>query len=511
MSAAVERGTTGSSPGSEDLPRSGGEAPTSASVRPGLLARNMAWLTGGEVASRLIAFAVAVYLARVLGAEGFGTVGAALAFVTYFSIVVNAGLDPCATREAARGPSDIPELLSGIVSLRLAIALLMYGALAAAVGLLPADAVGRPDLALVFGASLFAAAIDSAWALRGKDEMRTVAMGLLIRHVVYAVGIFLFVRAPRPMLVAVPIVHVVAELVARAIYLGRLRSDHGRLTVPVDRERQWAMVRESVPVGVGKALRLVFYQGDVLLLIWLATAAQAGQFLASFKIVLALAALGLVCQENAFPTLSRLMEDERDDALAFQSRITRYVLVFGVPTAVGGAYLSEPVVRLLFGASYAPSAPVLATALFAVPVLAVSAGFQNQFVAEGRSRIVMFSEGVGVLLHLGLAAWWIPAAGALGAARANIAGRMGVLLLLLALSLRREGRRVVPGRLLPLAGAAGGMALTMEMAAASPFVVRAVAGAAAYVLLALVLGAVKPREFRELRRILRGQLTSDVS
>lgn len=84
---------------------------------------------------------VVVYRSRVLGAEGFGMVGAALAFVTYFAIVVNAGLDPCATREVARRPREVQELLSGIVRFR---------------------ARGRPDLALLFGGGLFAAALDSA-------------------------------------------------------------------------------------------------------------------------------------------------------------------------------------------------------------------------------------------------------------------------------------------------------------------------------------------------------------
>lgn len=422
-------------PGSEWYPHV-----TQSTLRPGLLARNAVWLVGGEVVGRLIALGVAVYLARVLGAEGYGRIGAALAFVSYLIIVMNAGLDPHGSREVARCPEGLPAVLSRVLGLRLWLSVVAYGTLALLVYLLPDRAAGGRALALIFGGRLFVQAANTAWALRGRDEMRKVALGVWIREITNAIGILTLVRGPRVVLLFVPLVHVTAELLQTFFYLLVLRTKYTPLWDTSDRSKWRGMVRESFPVAGSKALRLLFYQGDVLLITWLYASQEAGYFLASHKIVIAIVTLTYLYHDNVYPTLSRLWLNDRTGASRLLENVNRYGLVAAMPIAVAVSATSGQLVALLFGDSFQAAAPVLATTIFSVPLMLVLAGLNNQLLVAGRAGDLMRSEATGTLLHLVSAIWWIPLFGALGAGRASVLGRIGALLAATFYVRRQRGR-----------------------------------------------------------------------
>lgn len=472
-------------------------------VRPGMLARNAVWLTGGDLVSRIIAFGVAIYLARVLGAEGFGQLGAALALVSYLLIVVDAGVEPYATREVARDRRRVPLLVTQVFLLRLVLATAMFAMLAFLVFILPAEAVGGRDLALVYGGTLFAWGCNSAWALRGRDEMRSVAVGLLVQHVFYAVGILVLVRGPDAPLVLVPVAHVAAELVRSFLYFRHLSGRYPRLRTSLDAAEGKRMVSESLPVALAKGLRVSYYQGDILLVTWLFAVAEAGYFLASHKIVLGLAMLGILYQQNAYPTLSRLGSTSR--GVRFQDDVSRYALAFCVPVAVGGLFLSGPVIDLLYGAEYARSGPVLSIMLLSIPLLVVSAGFHNRLLISGRAGLVVRSEGLGVICHILLALLWIPEQGALGAAQASVAGRGAVLLLSAHYAMRLDGDLGMGARNLGVLAAGGIMGTVFLVVQGAPPVLAGIGATAAYAGALILLGGIRASEIRTLVRGLTGR------
>ncbi len=58
---------------------------------------NVLSLSGGDVLSRIIAFAGTAYLTRQLGLAGFGAIGFPLALGSYFRLVATGGSDSMAS------------------------------------------------------------------------------------------------------------------------------------------------------------------------------------------------------------------------------------------------------------------------------------------------------------------------------------------------------------------------------------------------------------------------------
>ncbi|WP_169239989.1 oligosaccharide flippase family protein, partial [Candidatus Roseilinea sp. NK_OTU-006] len=88
-----------------------------------LVARNSLILTGLNIAARLIDFAFALLMLRVLGPEGAGNFYFAVVLVGWFEIVMNFGLNTFLTREVARDRANAQAYLLQTSRLRMLLAL----------------------------------------------------------------------------------------------------------------------------------------------------------------------------------------------------------------------------------------------------------------------------------------------------------------------------------------------------------------------------------------------------
>ncbi len=70
----------------------------------------LTWLALDEGIGGVVAFGVALYLARVLGAQQFGLLGSTFALVTYFRIFVVGGIDYKGVHDIAGTPSAISDI-----------------------------------------------------------------------------------------------------------------------------------------------------------------------------------------------------------------------------------------------------------------------------------------------------------------------------------------------------------------------------------------------------------------
>ncbi len=89
------------------------------------VARNSAVLTGMNILGRLIAFAAAIVVARILTAEGVGAWYKAVVLIGPFDILMNFGLNTWLTRQAAQDKANAGAYFRYTTALRLALALVI--------------------------------------------------------------------------------------------------------------------------------------------------------------------------------------------------------------------------------------------------------------------------------------------------------------------------------------------------------------------------------------------------
>ncbi|HTP08516.1 MAG TPA: polysaccharide biosynthesis C-terminal domain-containing protein, partial [Anaerolineae bacterium] len=82
--------------------------------------------------------------------------------------------------------------------------------------------------------------------------------------------------------------------------------------------------------------------------------------------------------------------------------------------------VAEPLVTLLFGAAYAPSAASVKILAFSLIPYAISAAWSVRLVTQGREQHVMWALAISLVAAFLLNVWLIPAYGSVGAALAVV-------------------------------------------------------------------------------------------
>ncbi len=100
------------------------------------IVKNTALIITASVATAIINFFFIMYVARYLGAGGFGILSFALALTSMFSVLIDVGLSPLTTREVARNKSLASKYLGNITVLKIFLAIIVFGLMALTVNLL---------------------------------------------------------------------------------------------------------------------------------------------------------------------------------------------------------------------------------------------------------------------------------------------------------------------------------------------------------------------------------------
>src|SRR5438034_5937164 len=156
--------------------------------------RSVISLSGGDILSRLIAFAGVAYLTRKLGTAGFGIVGFALALRSYFALVTTGGSNSMATREVARRPSDAAAIAASVILVRLVFALVAIATMAMIAWLIDKSLATKLVIVLS-GLSFLTLAVDTSWAYKGLERNRPVAVSMILGQTLFVVLVLLLVRS----------------------------------------------------------------------------------------------------------------------------------------------------------------------------------------------------------------------------------------------------------------------------------------------------------------------------
>jgi len=176
--------------------------------------RNAASLSALQAATYLLPIIILPYLFRVIGAEKFGLIAFAQAFVQYFMILTDYGFSVSATKEISLCRHDhakVCKAFSSVMTVKTGLAVLSLALLGAIVYFIPKFRSDWLVYVLSFGA-VIGNTIFPVWFFQGTEKMKHIADLNIIGGVVFAVFIFVFVRGPEDYLF-VPLINSLVFLI----------------------------------------------------------------------------------------------------------------------------------------------------------------------------------------------------------------------------------------------------------------------------------------------------------
>jgi O-antigen/teichoic acid export membrane protein len=402
------------------------------------IASNFAFLSAAELVCRTTSVIVTLSLAKRLGVDGYGRIEFAFNVVFWLVLLLRDSSDVIVSRELSRHPRLIRPLVDQVLAYKTMLALLLFSALALVGSLTLTD---RSDLRtlVLYGSMLFTTAIGLDFVFRGRERMGLVALSLCIRTGIYAAGVLFCVRdASR--IAWVPLWLTGGEAAGISIvwlsYLKNYRLPRPRisfrfLTIMVQRGRTVCLIQLS---------QAVIISADLLVVGFLSSWGDVGLYGAPYRMVTALLTFGLILQQAAFPTLSRLWREKAGAGREALDSLVEVLMTGLVPVAVGCTVLADPLVHLVLPSAYAGAGTLLALGIWRAPLLILAYLYQTTLIALNRESVGVRTLVAGAIGIVPLVALLRVTLGLPGASLAVILIGLGLVLTGYG-CLAREGRQ----------------------------------------------------------------------
>lgn len=457
-------------------------------------------LSAATLFAQVVGFFVLAVIARRLGPQDLGSYSFALSVMGYFAVPANFGVTALATRELARDPERVKPLLGEIMALQAVLSAVPYALLVALAPVLAADETSRGLLPIV-GLTFAIEAASLGFVLYGFQRFGIMALARVAGAIAFAVLTVLLVHeGDTTPLAWVHLAGVAATTVITAAAVLRL-AGRPRLDVrPRDLVRRF---RAGVPLGVSAVMISVYYTIDSVLLGYMRSVEEVGQYAVAYRIPLGVLAFAALWGSVLFPHMSALAERSRSEVREQIGYFASLALVASLPMLAGALVVGEQLIPGLFGARFEPAGTPFIVLMFAAALVPFSINWGTSLIALGDDRHQAYAVTLGAVVNLVANLFVIPAYGMTGAAATTVAAevvvfayliwRIGVLVGHPPLDLERIGR----------AGAAtAAMVLVLVLAVPDAWTAgtKVAIGVVVFVACALPLRIVRPHEIRALWR-----------
>jgi O-antigen/teichoic acid export membrane protein len=398
------------------------------------VAKNTVIPMGMSLLNKGVDFVFAMMRLRVLSPAGEGSYTFAIAFYTFFEILVRFGLGTLLTREVAKTRQSANRFFSNVVALRFKLWLVSLPATMLLVlgywlwgGLMPEEGMA---IGLFAVALLFASFSDAITATFNAFEKMEFPAGLASAIAVGKVALGALVLLP-PLEWGYVGLSGVALLMngLQAVWLYILLRQ--KLFAPqreTDRALQRAMLRDSFPLMINHLLATVFWRIDVWILKALSGAAAVGYYSAGLKWLDGLNVIPSYFTLAIFPLMSRLAHDSHESLVRAYRLALRLLLLIALPVVVFVWFTAEPLISILGGAQYLPgSAVALRLLILSVPIGFVNSVTQYVLIAVNQQRFLTRAFIIGVVFNVAANLIFVPQYGYRAAALILVPSELALL------------------------------------------------------------------------------------
>lgn len=301
----------------------------------------------GKLAGTAISFVTVAILFRYFGIDGIGKYTTVFAFVGFFAVLADFGLQWTLIRELAVN-EDKDKVFRNIFSFRFLSALVLYGAAFGAVWFFnyPHDVkVGVGIIALATFFTTMNSALVSVYLNNFRLDI-TVAAEVVGRAI--TLGLIYIVVSAGGSFMAAMATYVGGNIINLAIdfyFLDRFI----KFGMSFDFKYWRHVVKQAIPIGIVMVFGFIYYKIDSVMLSLLKGMTDIGIYGTAYKMLEILQTIPVMFLGAAFPLVTRYATtgDERVRP-AFQKSFD-FLILLAVPVVVIFFFLAEPIIHFVAG------------------------------------------------------------------------------------------------------------------------------------------------------------------
>ncbi|HEY84389.1 MAG TPA: oligosaccharide flippase family protein [Chloroflexi bacterium] len=383
--------------------------------------------------NRLIDFAFALLMLRILEPEGVGRYAFAVSLITLFEILTRFGLGTLLTREVAKDHSDGNKYLSNVVLLRGALWLIAIPLIGAALGIY--YFTGNMTADIVYTVALFVLGLfmsniaDALTALFYAYEKAEYPAFIATITTVTRVALGALVLLAGWGIIGLAGVSVVANtvsvLVLAYIFLRKIFRPHYQRNGTLQRK----MLGESWPLMINHLLATIFFRIDVFILKPTWGDDAVGYYNAAYKYIDGINIIPQYFTLAIFPLMSRYAQDSKESLVRAYILSLRLLQMLAIPVAVATPFIAEDLILILGGRNYLPQSKIaLQLLIWFLPFSFINQVTQYVLISINQQRFLTRAFIIGVSFNIVANLLLIPRYGYQAAAITTILSEWSLLI-----------------------------------------------------------------------------------
>lgn len=384
--------------------------------------KNTLWLTAGGVFARLIKAVMLLYIARVLGTEGYGVFAYALSVAAFFTIFSDFGLSMLLMRELGEKNAEQKKrifsvaLTLKVITIVLSVVIAIWGIpLFTNIAEIGALTVLIALILTFDGLQMFMIGI-----LRAQGRMRTEAKLIVFNNLCLTTLVItaLVLGAETRLLmtsyaIGSGIGAIIATFTVREYFKNAFAYFDARLIRP--------LIKNALPLAAAGVMGALMTNMDAIMIGWFRTAHELGLYGAVSRIVQMLYMIPSFLALSAFPIINQLIrEGNNEKTRAINEQAAIALLAISLPLFIGGAVIAQPLIKWLFGSAFTEATLALTLLLITLPITFVGSVASYATLAYGKQSIFVPAMLMGLSANIGLNIALIPPHGIAGSAISTV-------------------------------------------------------------------------------------------
>ena len=376
--------------------------------------------------TNVLLFLLLILAGRSLGAEDFGRLSFALAFVFLFDPLMDPGLYHFLIREMARHKEKTQRYLSHALTWKLVITPVILVLIYVTVNVIHDSTQTLHAVYWMALAGLFKSYKDPfRTALLAHEYFGWDAVSLIFERtglLLFGAWVLLAGKGLLPFCMAFAVVRMVD-----LCFIGWIvRKKVCGVSLGQDMTFVKEMVLTAFPIGAFYMTLNFYHYTDMVLISIFRSEAEVGWYGAAYKIYEGVLIFPVIIGTVLMPRLSRHFHEHEEAFHDLLVRGMKYIAVLSLTVMCNGFLFSDFFVPLFFGADFEASIPAMKILFLGVLFMFNLNYLQTAMITMDQQKRVFYFTVLGLVLNIALNAFWIPRYGFLGSAVATVVAEAAV-------------------------------------------------------------------------------------
>jgi O-antigen/teichoic acid export membrane protein len=384
------------------------------------IARNIASLLLSRLLNIGIGFFFWVFAARMLGGAAYGRFLYVTALVGIVAVIADFGLDNLVVREVAKDKTQGGKYLGNVLITKFLLSLLVM--ISVYIFALMKHSPRETSLALTIWVSsiLFSSTKKTLWAYSDAFEHIEYRAILSIIVDVFKTGLGLLVLLNGLGVIPLIMVCFLAEIVGVIVSFALVTKRFGAPDWKFDLEFSKSLMSLAYPFVLLGLLSMIYLRIDILMLEWMKGDEASGWYGSAYKIIEALMFVSESFMISLFPVMSRFYKTSKDSLYRVYEKSFTYLLILGLPLAMGVSILADRFILLIYKEEYINSIPVLRILIWSLALTFINAPYGRILIVINRQLEWLLVGAINTVLNIALNLILIPRFSYVGAGVATL-------------------------------------------------------------------------------------------